>query len=77
MCVSSPFDEIRVAKAILESLKGEAPDLFEMQNVLQHINEYVRVRNFFLFWMMCGVRIPEVGNISKALLWLAYHRVEF
>jgi flagellar biosynthesis GTPase FlhF len=27
VCVSDPFDEVRIAKAILEQLEGRAPDL--------------------------------------------------
>ncbi|KAJ4717938.1 Disease resistance protein [Melia azedarach] len=48
VCVSNPFDEIRIAKAILESLKGEAPNLFELQNVLQHIHQCVKGKKFLL-----------------------------
>uniref|UniRef100_A0A6N2MM48 NB-ARC domain-containing protein n=1 Tax=Salix viminalis TaxID=40686 RepID=A0A6N2MM48_SALVM len=34
VCVSEPFDEVRIAKAILEQLKGSTPNLVELQSLL-------------------------------------------
>ncbi|XP_048226441.1 putative disease resistance protein RGA3 [Ricinus communis] len=48
VCVSDPFDEIRVAKAILESLKGSAPDVVELQNILEQIERYIKGKRFLL-----------------------------
>ncbi|KAJ4717939.1 Disease resistance protein [Melia azedarach] len=48
VCVSDPFDEIRIAKAILESIKGKAPSLVELHNVLQDIHHSIEGKKFFL-----------------------------
>ncbi|KAH9689194.1 hypothetical protein KPL70_015417 [Citrus sinensis] len=42
VCVSEPFDEFRIARAIIEALKpGSAKELVEFQSLMQHIQEYV------------------------------------
>ncbi|XVF25003.1 hypothetical protein REPUB_Repub13aG0176000 [Reevesia pubescens] len=41
ICVSDPFDEIRIAKEILEAFKGETPNLFGIDNILQQIRIHV------------------------------------
>ncbi|KAK9228749.1 hypothetical protein WN944_021705 [Citrus x changshan-huyou] len=48
VCVSEPFDDIRIAKAILESLEGKAPDAVESQNVLMQLREAIEGKKFFL-----------------------------
>ncbi|XP_031286375.1 putative disease resistance protein RGA3 [Pistacia vera] len=48
VCVSDPFDEIRIAKAILESLVGDASKLSELETILQHISQYLDRKKFFL-----------------------------
>ncbi|KAL9460890.1 hypothetical protein AB3S75_003981 [Citrus x aurantiifolia] len=48
VCVSEPFDDIRIAKAILESLEGKAPDVVESQNVLMQLRESIEGKKFFL-----------------------------
>ncbi|XP_031263630.1 putative disease resistance protein RGA3 [Pistacia vera] len=48
VCVSEPFDEIRIAKAILESLGGDASRLGELETILQHISQYLDRKKFFL-----------------------------
>ncbi|KAH9664893.1 hypothetical protein KPL70_020155 [Citrus sinensis] len=48
VCVSEPFDDIRIAKAILESLEGKAPDVVESQNVLMQLHESIEGKKFFL-----------------------------
>jgi hypothetical protein len=37
VCVSDPFDQCRVAKAILEALKGDHPNMTELQSLLEKI----------------------------------------
>lgn len=48
VCVSDPFDEIRVAKAILESLSSCHPDLVELESLLQQIRQFIRGKKFLL-----------------------------
>ncbi|XP_011045055.1 PREDICTED: putative disease resistance protein RGA3 [Populus euphratica] len=48
VCVSDPFDETRIAKAILEALKGSATDLIELQSLLENIQSLVRGKKFLL-----------------------------
>ncbi|KAH7565429.1 hypothetical protein JRO89_XS09G0205500 [Xanthoceras sorbifolium] len=46
VCVSDPFDEIRIGKAILESLIGVAPNLYEFESVLIKIKESINGKKF-------------------------------
>ncbi|KDO39602.1 hypothetical protein CISIN_1g042336mg [Citrus sinensis] len=46
--VSDPFDEYRVAKAIIEALEGSAPNLGELNSLLQHICLSITGKKFLL-----------------------------
>ncbi|KAJ9168113.1 hypothetical protein P3X46_019675 [Hevea brasiliensis] len=48
VCVSDPFDEIKIAKAILESLTNGAPNLHELQTILQNIQQFLGGKRFLL-----------------------------
>ncbi|KAL0010268.1 hypothetical protein SO802_005376 [Lithocarpus litseifolius] len=48
VCVSDPFDQIRVAKAIIESIVGRSPDITELQNLVNRICDLIRGNKFFL-----------------------------
>ncbi|KAH9648474.1 hypothetical protein KPL70_025596 [Citrus sinensis] len=48
VCVSDNFDEFRIAKAIIEALEGSAPNLGELQSLLQHIYASIVGKRFFL-----------------------------
>ncbi|KAI3455637.1 hypothetical protein Pfo_012300 [Paulownia fortunei] len=48
VCVSEPFDEFRIAKAILEDVEGSAPYLFELQTAARKIRDYVEGKKFLL-----------------------------
>ena len=48
VCVSDPFDEIRITKAILEGLMGSAQNLNELQNLVQHVQQSIRGKKFLL-----------------------------
>ncbi|WCJ17845.1 Disease resistance protein RGA2 [Euphorbia peplus] len=42
VCVSDPFDEIRIAKEILESLQGAAGNLVGLPNIMEKIQESLK-----------------------------------
>ncbi|KAK9215540.1 hypothetical protein WN944_007545 [Citrus x changshan-huyou] len=48
VCVSEPFDEFRIARAIIESLTGSASNFGEFQSLMQHIQECVEGKKFLL-----------------------------
>ncbi|KAK3220150.1 hypothetical protein Dsin_014120 [Dipteronia sinensis] len=48
VCVSDPFEEIRIGKAILESIRNEAPNLNEFQTLLKNIHESIEDKKFLL-----------------------------
>ncbi|XP_030952818.1 putative disease resistance protein RGA3 isoform X1 [Quercus lobata] len=48
VCVSDPFDQIRVAKAIIESIVGQSLDITELQNLVNRICDLIRGKKFFL-----------------------------
>ncbi|KAJ4719079.1 Disease resistance protein [Melia azedarach] len=50
VCVSEPFNELRIAKAILESFMNVAPNLVELEPVLQNIRQYVERKKFLLIF---------------------------
>ncbi|KAF9671888.1 hypothetical protein SADUNF_Sadunf12G0097300 [Salix dunnii] len=41
VCVSEPFDEVRIAKAILEQLEGSTPNLAELQSLLPRVSQSI------------------------------------
>uniref|UniRef100_A0A2N9F031 AAA+ ATPase domain-containing protein n=1 Tax=Fagus sylvatica TaxID=28930 RepID=A0A2N9F031_FAGSY len=48
VCVSEPFDQCRVAKAILEAFGGGHPNSTELQSLLEKICELIERKKFFL-----------------------------
>ncbi|XP_044495514.1 putative disease resistance protein RGA3 isoform X2 [Mangifera indica] len=48
VCVSEPFDELRIAKAILESLTNSAPNLDLLETVVQNIRQNLETKKFLL-----------------------------
>ncbi|XP_050273419.1 putative disease resistance protein RGA3 isoform X3 [Quercus robur] len=48
VCVSDPFDQCKVAKAILESIKVQSSDTTELQILLNRICDEVRGKKFLL-----------------------------
>ncbi|KAK8992783.1 hypothetical protein V6N11_048853 [Hibiscus sabdariffa] len=48
ICVSDPFDEMRIAKEILEAFKGESPKLAGKDNILQEIRSHVLGKKILL-----------------------------
>jgi Leucine-rich repeat (LRR) protein len=48
VCVSHPFDEVRIAKAILEQLKERPRKLVELQSLLQRVSESITGKRLLL-----------------------------
>ncbi|KAK4388532.1 putative disease resistance protein RGA3 [Sesamum angolense] len=48
VCVSDVFDEVRIAKAILESVKKESSDLKELESLLKCLKDCVSGKKFLL-----------------------------
>ncbi|PON92547.1 NB-ARC domain, LRR domain containing protein [Trema orientale] len=48
VCVSDPFDESKIAKAIVEALEGKSPNVSELETLLQRIYESVSEKRFLL-----------------------------
>lgn len=48
MCFSDPVDEIRVAKAILESFRDVVPAVAAFDTLLRHIEKSVKGKKFLL-----------------------------
>ena len=48
VCVSDPFDQCKVAKAIIESIQGQSPDITELQSLLDSIFDLIVGKKFFL-----------------------------
>ncbi|KAG5223396.1 disease resistance protein [Salix suchowensis] len=48
VCVSEPFDELRIAKAILEQLEGSTPSLVELQSLLQRVSQSINGKRVLL-----------------------------
>jgi hypothetical protein len=69
VCVSDPFDEIRIAKAILEALKGSASDLIELQTLLENIQPLIRGKKFLLVlddvWNEDSTKWEQLRNSLK------------
>ncbi|KAJ6386619.1 hypothetical protein OIU78_016528 [Salix suchowensis] len=48
VCVSEAFDEVRIAKAILEKLEGSTPNLVELQSLLERVSQSIKGMRFLL-----------------------------
>ncbi|XP_031263375.1 putative disease resistance protein RGA3 [Pistacia vera] len=48
ICVSEPFDEYRIAKAVIEALEDSASNLRELNSLLEHINRSIMGKKFLL-----------------------------
>ncbi|XP_011015273.1 PREDICTED: putative disease resistance protein RGA3 [Populus euphratica] len=48
VCVSDPFDEITIAKAILQDLKESTQNLIKLQTLLEKIQSLIRGKKFLL-----------------------------
>ncbi|KAG5234418.1 disease resistance protein [Salix suchowensis] len=48
VCVSEPFDEVRIAKAILEQLEGSTPNLVELQSLLPRVSQSINGKRVLL-----------------------------
>ncbi|KAL5755903.1 hypothetical protein ACOSQ2_020649 [Xanthoceras sorbifolium] len=48
VCVSEPFDMLRIARAILENLEGHTPNLSTLQSLLEKISESLKTKKFII-----------------------------
>ncbi|KAF9671832.1 hypothetical protein SADUNF_Sadunf12G0090000 [Salix dunnii] len=48
VCVSEPFDEVRIAKAILEQLEESTLNLVELQSLLPRVSQYIKGKRVLL-----------------------------
>ncbi|KAK9215493.1 hypothetical protein WN944_007498 [Citrus x changshan-huyou] len=48
VCVSDPFDEFRIARAIIEALTDSAPNVGEFQSLMQYFEKHVAGKKFLL-----------------------------
>ncbi|KAJ6386598.1 hypothetical protein OIU78_016509 [Salix suchowensis] len=48
VCVSEPFDEVRIAKAILEQLEGSTPNMAELQSLLPRVSQSINGKRVLL-----------------------------
>ena len=48
VCVSEPFDEIRVAKAIIRDVEGDSPNISDFSRLIKIIGNSIRGEKFFL-----------------------------
>ena len=48
VCISDPFDQCRVAKAIIESVDRQSPNMIALQSLLGGICDKIRGKKFFL-----------------------------
>ncbi|KAL8122919.1 hypothetical protein AgCh_011051 [Apium graveolens] len=58
VCVSDPFDDVRVAKAIVESVEKVAPNVAELQTALQLVKNSLNGKKFLLV-------LDDVGQINR------------
>ncbi|KAB5513783.1 hypothetical protein DKX38_027689 [Salix brachista] len=69
VCVSDPFDETRIAKAILEALVGSAQDVIELQALLERIQESVSGKRLLLVlddvWNEDSTKWEQLKNSLK------------
>ncbi|KAJ6956941.1 putative disease resistance protein RGA3 [Populus alba] len=69
ICVSDPFDETKIAKAILEALKGSASDLIELQTLIENIQSLIRGKKFLLVlddvWNEDSTKWEQLRNSLK------------
>ncbi|KAK1360308.1 putative disease resistance protein RGA4 [Heracleum sosnowskyi] len=68
VCVSDPYDEVRVAKAIVESIERSAPDVAEIDNFVDSVEKSARQDVTELEISVESVRsAPDVAELETAL----------
>ncbi|KAL4607040.1 hypothetical protein ACB092_09G146900 [Castanea dentata] len=85
VCVSKPFDQCTVAKAILEALGGHDSKITELQILLDTICELIEEKNFFLVfddvwtenYAMWNAHITNLGVLFEEDCWLVFSKIAF
>ncbi|XP_022721419.1 putative disease resistance protein RGA3 isoform X2 [Durio zibethinus] len=86
ICVSDPFDEIRIAKEILEAFKGEAVNLVGKNYILQQIRSHVLGKKILLVlddvwtedatkWEQLKISLKYCSHGSRVLITTRKERV--
>ncbi|XVF18394.1 hypothetical protein REPUB_Repub11eG0017800 [Reevesia pubescens] len=65
VCVSEPFDETRIARAILESLTGSVTNFVGLDNILQHIRKSLIVCRVLL--VLDDVWTEKPGRLQQLM----------
>ncbi|KAM7480628.1 hypothetical protein LguiA_028841 [Lonicera macranthoides] len=69
VCVSDPYDELRVAKAIVEDVEGYSPNCFELNTVLRKVKSLIEGKKFLLVlddvWTEESTRWESLFNCLK------------
>ncbi|XP_030941650.1 putative disease resistance protein RGA3 [Quercus lobata] len=69
VCVSDPFDQCKVAKAIIESLEGQSPNAIELQSLLGKLCSLIGGKRFFLVlddvWTEDSTKWDPFRNVLK------------
>ncbi|OMO74150.1 Disease resistance protein [Corchorus olitorius] len=65
--VSDPFDNIKIAKAVLESIRNEAPNIVELETLSQNVREFVSGRNILLVLDDCK-GLPLAAKVLGGLM---------
>ncbi|KAL5555555.1 hypothetical protein UlMin_037791 [Ulmus minor] len=48
VCVSDPFEETKIARAIIEAIERSAPNINELETLVQHVRESIEGKKFLL-----------------------------
>ncbi|KAF3684578.1 hypothetical protein T459_23438 [Capsicum annuum] len=77
ICVSDPFDEVKIAKAILEALTKSTPNLSHF-HLLERIQECVsKKRSERVVGMMGSSYMHRLGQVSDSDCWTFFSRIAF
>ncbi|KAL5576149.1 hypothetical protein UlMin_017848 [Ulmus minor] len=48
VCVSDPFEETKIVRAIIEAIEGKAPEINELETLAQHLRKCIERKRFLL-----------------------------
>ena len=68
VCVSEPFDEVRVAKAIIQEVEGRSPTITELETLLQNVHTLIKGKKFFLVLDDVWTEDYEIWELFRLVL---------